>query len=117
MKKILLIEDDNGVREAISYALGYTGYDVAAYANGEKLLSGAFANPDLFIIDKQLSGVDGIELCKHLRHYGQYDKIPIILISASPQAGRLAKGLDNVHFLEKPFPLIRLQDMVAEHLQ
>lgn len=117
MNKILLIEDDNGVREAMQYALQYAGYMVWALANGNNLLAEPPpGDPDLFIIDKQLSGIDGLDICRHLRKQEIYRLTPVIIISANPNVANMIRDMEDIYFLEKPFPLAKLKHIVAQHL-
>lgn len=77
------------------------GYTVTGFQDGEPLISGEFETPDLFIIDKQLPGVDGIELCRMLKDGASTGGIPVLILSASPQAGTIANAAGADSFLEK----------------
>jgi CheY-like chemotaxis protein len=66
----------------IYYSKGM-GINTTIYANGELLMHNDFELPDLFIIDKQLSGIDGLELCRFLKAQEATRNIPVIIISAS----------------------------------
>src|SRR4051794_7148484 len=66
-KKIVVAEDDSGIRDAFLLTLTRAGYEVALYADGQPLMTHPFEVPDLFIIDRQLSGVDGLDVCQYLK--------------------------------------------------
>jgi CheY-like chemotaxis protein len=103
MKKVMIIEDDPAILDVLAIIFNRAGYTVSPYANGDFIFQGGFEIPDLFIIDKQLSGVDGLDICKHLRSLPPTSHLPIIVFSATPhQESQIKQAGANV-FLEKPF--------------
>ena len=110
MKKIILTDDDPGVQDAFRIVLERAGYSVQVFTNGNPLLEGAFDSPDLFILDKQLSGVDGLDVCRHLKSQPATLDVPIIMISATPHASAWALEAGADVFLEKPF---RMKELLA----
>jgi len=66
-KRILLTDDDAGIRDSIGMMLEYAGYEPLVYSNGNDLLEGNYPKPDLFLLDKQLAGVSGLDICRHLK--------------------------------------------------
>lgn len=117
MKTISVIEDDIAIRDAIFHSLRNMGYEVNLFPDGEPLLSGDFEMPDLFIIDRQLAGIDGLDLCRHLRAQTATQHIPVLLISASPSANNLYRAAGADAFLEKPFGLRNLRGHVLALLK
>lgn len=118
MKKVLIIEDDPAILDALSILFTRAGYITAGYVNGDFILQGAFDIPDLFIIDKQLSGIDGLDICKHLKRWQPTMHLPVIILSATPylQAQIRLAGADA--FLEKPFSnphLLQVVDSLVNH--
>jgi CheY-like chemotaxis protein len=103
MKKVMIIEDDLAILDVLGIVFYRAGYQVAAHANGDFILQNDFEVPDLFIIDKQLSGVDGLEICKHLKSWPPTSQLPIIVFSASPHLESQIKQAGANVFLEKPF--------------
>src|SRR6185503_20536516 len=103
MKKIILVEDDTGILDAVTLAFSSPQCRVVVYQDANKLLKGVFEVPELFIIDKQLPGVDGLDLCKQLRKNDRTCHIPIIVISASPHIQKLVVKAGANEFVEKPF--------------
>ena len=71
--------------------------------DGDFILQGKFEIPDLFVIDKQLSGVDGLDLCKHLKSWPPTSHLPVIILSATPHLAVQIKQVGADAFLEKPF--------------
>lgn len=117
MKKIILAEDDPGIQDSIQMILETEGYQVTVFPNGEDLLNKRFETPDLFILDRQLSGVDGLDICRFLKNDADSKEIPVIILSASPQIGPMAKKAGAQDFLEKPFRIDHLRKLVAKHTE
>ena len=115
--RLLLIEDDRALREAIAGALSGAGYAVRTEADGTRLaevLQGL--DPDLAIVDVSLAaGPDGFELCTRIRATG----VPVILVSeAGPLEDKLRGfeiGADD--YLVKPVPMAELLARVAVALR
>lgn len=115
MRRIMLIDDDAPIRDSITILLQRSGYEVAAYPDGNILLQ-PFSVPDLFILDKELPGIDGLDLCRLLKEREETRHIPVIMLSASPYITQLAMRVRADRVLEKPFPIQQLKDTVAKLL-
>jgi DNA-binding response OmpR family regulator len=115
-KTLLITEDDPAILDALEIVFTRSGYRVITYTTGSALLENNFEKPDLFLIDKQLSGVDGLDLCRHLKASAGTNKIPVIIFSASPhvQKPAIAAGADD--FIEKPFSNKAVLDLVARYI-
>ncbi|WP_205511289.1 response regulator transcription factor [Longitalea arenae] len=103
MKKVIIIEDDPAISDAISILLTRAGFNTATYLNGNFIFTEKFDIPDLFIVDKQLSGVDGLDICRHLKDTESTKQIPVIILSATPHLHALTKEARADAYLEKPF--------------
>jgi CheY-like chemotaxis protein len=116
MKKVIFADDDPTILDVVTLILE-DNYEVTVYQDGSPLLSGKFELPDLFLLDKQLSGIDGLDICRHLKSQEKTRHIPVIMISASPNIETLARsaGADNV--IAKPFPIRELRQMIARYTQ
>jgi DNA-binding response OmpR family regulator len=114
MKRILLIDDDLSIQAAFQHILKLDQFYIDGHLDGSAVLKGAYTLPDLFVIDKQLQGVDGLEICKFLKEDTCTKKIPVLVLSASPYIFRpaLAAGADYV--LEKPFSITDLRRLVEK---
>ncbi len=109
-KKILIVEDDEAIADFLIMVFETAGFDIELYANGRGILTGDYQVPDLFILDNQLPGPDGLSICKFLKSEARTAHIPVIIQSASPQA-KLAAGIVGADaFIEKPF---NIPDMLA----
>jgi len=116
MKQIIIADDDPGIRDIFQIILQRAGYAVTLYSNGEVLMNNEFDLPDMFIVDKQLSGVDGLEVCRFLKGQDSTKNIPIIMISASPYASDSATDAGADEFIEKPFKTKVLIELMEKHL-
>jgi DNA-binding response OmpR family regulator len=116
-KRILVADDDAGIRDIFSIILEQAGYIADVKESGDKLLKNDFVNPDLFLIDKQLSGTSGIDICRHLKNNKETKHLPVIMISASPDIGMLSREAGADAFIEKPFQIGYLLKMVAFYVR
>ena len=92
MPRVLLIEDDEAVREGLSLALTYQGHTVEAVRTGEEGLELLrTATPDVVVLDLMLPGVDGFEVCRRIRAAGD---LPIIMLTARNDDIDVVAGLE-----------------------
>jgi CheY-like chemotaxis protein len=113
--RVLVAEDDDGIRDIFQIVLENAGYSIELKDSGKDLLQNNFTTPDLFLVDKQLPGADGIEICRHLKHQETTMHIPIIMISASPDIGVLSRQAGADGYIEKPFEIAYLLKMVQHY--
>jgi DNA-binding response OmpR family regulator len=111
--RIIVVDDDLAIRHAVQMLFENKGYTITTYSSGEPLLQEHFQYPDLFILDTQLPGPDGLDVCRYLKSGERTKHIPILILSASPQVGALAKAACADAFLEKPFKMKELRAVVA----
>ena len=118
MAKVLLVEDDNNLREIYAARLEAEGYEMSTAADGEEALASAVKIvPDLIILDVLLSGGDGREICKKLKSNQETENIPVIIVSAHPSAGKSIEISGADDFLEKPFEMETLLKKVSSLLK
>ena len=67
MKTVIMIDDDASILDIFKIVFERAGYVVMAYNNPASILEGGFEEPDIFIIDKQLRGADGADVCRFLK--------------------------------------------------
>ncbi|MFD7580322.1 response regulator [Kitasatospora sp. NPDC059811] len=80
MSRVLLIEDDASVREALALGLRRQGHEIRMAATGEDGLEQAFREPpEIVVLDLMLPGIDGFEVCRRLRAHGS---VPVIMLTA-----------------------------------
>jgi len=111
-KKVVVVEDDGSIRDSLVIILERAGYDVIHFQDGGGLLNGATEVPDIYLIDRQLSGIDGLDLCKYLKSQSISAHTPVIILSATPGIENLVKNAGAVAFVEKPFPKKNLVQII-----
>lgn len=116
MKHVFVADDDPGIRDVFLTILERAGYSVTLSAGGQILMENEFEKPDLFILDRQLSGIDGLEVCRHLKNTEGVKDVPVIIISASPYVSRMAGEAGADAFIEKPFSTKELMKLVNKLL-
>lgn len=116
MKQIIVADDDPAIRDVFQLILERAGYSVTTYPNGEVLMGNEFELPDLFILDKQLSGADGLQVCRYLKDNLLTQNVPVIIISASPYVANFAAEAGADDFVEKPFRTKQLLELISKHL-
>ncbi len=95
MVTILVIDDEEDIRELLCYNLKKEGYDVYSAENGEKGLTSMLANkPDLIILDVMMPGMDGIEVCEAIRRTDGFQKTLICFLTARNEDYSQIAGLD-----------------------
>jgi DNA-binding response OmpR family regulator len=116
VKKVILIEDDPGIQDAVRLILELDNHDVEIFPNGLPILENKCNMPDLFILDRHLSGDDGLDICRFLKQQDKSRQIPVLILSANAQVRYQAKLAGADDFLEKPFQISDLRKLVALHL-
>lgn len=111
-KRIIIVDDDLAIQDALRIMLESNGYITTLLSSGETLLLNSFELPDLFILDKQLPGVDGLDICRHLKAGKITRHIPVLVLSASLHIAPLAGAAGANDFLEKPFRMKILLETV-----
>jgi two-component system phosphate regulon response regulator PhoB len=105
-RSILIVEDEEDIRELLSYTLLREGYQVASVATGEEALAVAEAKlPDLVILDLMLPGLDGLSVCRKLRANPRTAGLAIVMVTAKGEEGDIVAGLNMGanDYITKPF--------------
>ena len=113
MKKIAFVEDDIGILEVARFIFERAGYMVSLHGSAESLLARKDYQPDIFILDKQLPDMDGLDLCRRLKGASGTSAIPVLMLSANPQIKSLASEAGADAVMEKPFEIKELLTLVA----
>lgn len=114
-KKVLVIDDNPGILFAMRQALILKGYDVQTSETFIGVGAIEKSAPDLIYLDISLVGQDGREVARELKKYKGTKKIPIIVITAYPNAGELAKEAGADDYISKPFEIEHLWKMTAKY--
>ncbi|MCJ8167953.1 sigma-54-dependent transcriptional regulator [Atopomonas sediminilitoris] len=116
MSKVLLVEDDRALREALSDTLEIGGYDFDAVASAEEAVLALKKHAySLLVSDVNMPGMDGHALLALVR--GQYPQMPMVLMTAYGAVERAVEAMRQgaADYLVKPFEPKALLDVVAEH--
>ncbi len=108
--KILVVDDDRAVREALRRTLTLAEYEVQLAEDGTQAIElVAQALPDAVVLDIGLPGIDGLEVCRRLRRLG--NRVPILMLTARDAVADRIDGLDAGadDYLVKPFDVGELQ--------
>lgn len=109
MAKILVVDDDEDILDALTMVLEDEGYQVETAFKGEKVYSLIDKiKPDVILLDILMSGHDGREICRKIKKNPATRNIPIIMVSAHPSAADGAKVNGADDFLPKPFEISEL---------
>ena len=118
-RRVLLIEDDADIAEAISYPLEKVGLQVRVARTGEEGLEAVRRGVDIVLLDLNLPGMDGLEVCRMIRRQQTTAHVPIIIVSArADEVDRvlgLEMGADD--YVVKPFSLKELAARVKVALR
>jgi DNA-binding response OmpR family regulator len=110
---ILVVDDDPGILDVVSYHLKSEGYEVETQTHGEKALEVALARPyDLVVLDLMLPGLSGTEVCRRLRAEGK--KVPIVMLTAKDAETDRVLGLEvgADDYIAKPFSTAELASRI-----
>ena len=112
---ILIVDDEEDVVEVVSHFLEQEGYSVHTAYDGEEALEKATADIDLILLDIMLPGIDGYEVCRHLRTRVETETIPIIFLTAKIEEEDQVKGLmmGGDAYLTKPVS----KQIIAAHVK
>jgi two-component system response regulator MprA len=108
--RLLVVDDDRGLRDVLRRALTLTGYEVRLAENGsEALAEVASAVPDAVVLDVGLPDIDGLEVCRLLRREG--NRVPVLMLTARDAVTDRIDGLDAGadDYLVKPFDIDELR--------
>ena len=118
--RILVAEDEPDIRELVSVALQFGGFEVEAAADGIEALALADAKTfDLIILDVRMPRMTGFEACRELKQREATSKIPIIFLSAKGQEAEVQAGLEAGadEYIVKPFAPDDLAERVRSTLE
>jgi two-component system response regulator MprA len=104
--RVLVVDDEPAVRQALDRALRYDGYTTELAADGTEALEAHAQRPaDVLVLDVAMPRTDGLEVCKRLRAAG--DPVPVLLLTARAAVDERVAGLDAGadDYLVKPFAL------------
>ena len=120
-RAIVVVEDDESIREMLSYYFRSVGYAVRSYESGEALFADDAdeALPAMYILDIMLPGMDGLEILRRLREGRDTADVPVIMLTARTSEMDRVSGLENGadDYVVKPFGIMELQARVKALLR
>lgn len=108
---IFCVEDDQNIRELITYALKGQGMEVIGFESGEEMFKNIEGRtPQLFLLDIMLPGMDGIEILSIISKDSELSKVPVIMLTAKGSEYDKIKGLDSGadDYISKPFSVLEM---------
>lgn len=103
---ILVADDEEDLRELVTYRLSRSGYNVIGAEDGQEAFElAAERTPDLMILDVMMPKLDGYELTRRVRAEAALSSIPVILLTARSQESDIDRGFEvgADDYLKKPF--------------
>jgi two-component system, OmpR family, response regulator MprA len=116
--RVLVVDDDRAVRDALRRALTLAGYEVQMAEDGEQALELVVqAVPDAVVLDVGMPGIDGLEVCRRLRRLG--NRVPILMLTARDAVSDRIDGLDvgADDYMVKPFDVGELKARIRALLR
>ena len=115
MLNVLIADDEESVVELVRVTLEDERVRVIAAHDGATALAMAKEiAPDLVLLDVNMPGYDGVEVCRRLLADARFARTPIVMLTAATQADDVRRGLDAgaTEYLTKPFSPVRLLTLV-----
>ncbi len=117
-KKVLIVDDQNGIRVLLLEVFSSEGYNTFQAANGKIALEIVMReSPDLVLLDMKIPGMDGLEILKHIKTIDS--SIKVIMMTAYGELDMIKEATDLgalMHFT-KPFDIDEMRMEVNKHLQ
>ena len=117
MSRVLVVDDEAAIREAVGYALEREGFEVVEVGDGEAALDAARSDEfDVVVLDLMLPGVSGLDVCRRLR---AQSAVPIVMLTAKEAEVDRVVGLElgADDYVTKPFSLAELVSRVRAILR
>jgi len=105
-EKILVVDDEEDIRELVRYNLERNGYEVSCVSSGEEALDVIRSyRPELVVLDLMLPGIDGFEVCRTIKSDPKTEHLPIIMLTAKGEESDVVTGLElgAEDYIVKPF--------------
>lgn len=114
-RRVLVVDDEQTIRELVAEALGEAGFQVLPAGNGARALEIMHDwVPDLIVLDLMMPRLDGLSFVELMRLNPQLASIPVVLVTAAYAAGAAAQQLGARACITKPFELDDLLNVVRE---
>ena len=115
-RRICIAEADTGLKSRLQTAIEQSGFAIQAFDSGYGIVAMMDNWPHLFLIDIELPGINGIEVCKWLKSHEESRDIPVIFISGDPYRRVLAASAHADDYIEKPVTYDELMEKIKDVL-
>jgi DNA-binding NtrC family response regulator len=116
--KIMVVDDEEGVRESFKMILKIKDYDVQTFENGEAAVDSLKKDVfDLAFVDYKLPGMDGIEVLRKIKEIDPNVEVVIVTAYASESSHANAITLGALEYLRKPFLMEEIYELVERGLR
>jgi len=116
MKRVLVVDDEFGLLEALGDVLAESGYAVSTARNGRDALKRlSEARPDLMLVDYMMPVMDGPAFIKAVQQLDGLGDVPVVMMTAV-KAANLPKDLGVVSVLQKPFSIDTLLGVIKQYV-
>lgn len=114
--KILIADDETDIVVMLSQFFQGKGYRILTATNGVETLKQVENNPDIILLDINMPGMDGLEVCQRIR---DYVSCPILFLTARIEDADKVKGFSvgGDDYIVKPFSLVELEARIKAHLR
>ena len=117
MSKLLVIDDEEGIRRMLTLSLSTDGYEVLTADNGNDALAKARSViPDLILLDLMLPQIDGLKICRMLKFDEKYKNIPIVMFTAKGEESdqQLGYEVGADAYIPKSIGPVKLLEKIKE---
>lgn len=116
-KKVVIVEDEDNVRETIELLLTNAGFTVKSFATGNEILRTIQEfNPDVILLDVILGDIDGRDICREIKANSITSHIPVIMLSGVPDVYNAILDVGANDVISKPFDETTLLNRIDRQL-
>lgn len=103
--RVLVVDDNDVICQLVSKMLGRHGYDIVSACDGRSALEAALTGVDMVLLDLTMPGMNGLEVCRHLRAGAATARVPIVAMTGRTEARdvRAAMQAGANDYVAKPF--------------
>ena len=113
--KVLIIDDQPGIRRLLAEILIEEGYSVITAINGiEGIAKAQEMQPQIILVDMKMPGIDGLETLRELKQRNPHEKVIMMTAYGELDLVNQARELGSVGYVTKPFDLLRLCGMIQD---
>ena len=113
--KVLIIDDQPGIRRLLAEILIEEGYSVITAINGiEGIAKAQEMQPQIILVDMKMPGIDGLETLRELKQRNPHEKVIMMTAYGELDLVNQARELGSVGYVTKPFDLLRLCGMIKD---